>query len=119
MMKALTYHDRRGPAVVFLPPKGDALPESAAAPGDASLNAPAYTQVASRGAKASWAEHSKNLAAAPPYAGRWTVEDVPDGSTAQQALYHVRGEHAMQALNPTKVGSSGPGSNESPEKAAS
>lgn len=104
-MKVLTYHDRRGPAVVFLPPRGDAAPESAAVPDDGvtALSAPAYAQVAARGAKASWQDHCKNLTAAPPYAGRWTVEDAPDGSTARQALGHIRASHAMRQLGGEEV----------------
>lgn len=97
-MRVLTYHDRRGPAVVFLPPVGDALPESAAAPDDGvtALSAHAYSQAAARGSKATWEQHCDNLVKSAPYAGRWTMEDVPDGSSARQALRHVRGEHAMR-----------------------
>lgn len=96
-MKVLTYHDRRGPAVVFLPPKGDALPESAAAPDDGvkALSAHAYSQVAARGSKATWEQHCENLVKSAPYAGRWTMEEVPDGSSPRQALRHVRQEFAM------------------------
>lgn len=101
-MKALTYHDRRGPAVVFLPPdKPGSPPPSAEVPDDGvtSLSAPAYAQVAAQGRKATWEEHCRNLAGGPPYAGRWTLEDVPDGSSPRQALRHVRGEHAMAQLD--------------------
>jgi hypothetical protein len=101
-VKTLVYHDRRGPAVVFLPPKDGEVPPSAAAPdhGVASLNAPAYAQVAARGSKASWDDHCRNLVNAPPYAGRWTVEDVPDGSSTTQALRHVREAAAMRNFAP-------------------
>lgn len=101
-MKALTYHDHRGPAVVFLPPKDSNLPEIAQVPDDGvtSLSAPAYAQVASRGAKATWEQHARNLVNGPPYAGRWTQEDVPDGSSASQALRYIREKSAMALGQP-------------------
>lgn len=103
-MKVLTYHDHRGPAVVFLPPKQDSPPEIAQVPDDGvtSLSAAAYAQVASRGAKATWEQHAKNLVNGPPYAGRWTMEDVPDGTSARQALSRIREAAAMAQFQGAK-----------------
>lgn len=97
-MRVLVCHTRLGPTAVFTPPARGALPASARVPGADRIVAPAFTQVASRGPQSGWDAHCRVLASCPPYAGRWTVEDVPDGLTAAQALSRVRRDAAARAL---------------------
>lgn len=99
-MKVLTYRARdHGPVVVFLPPGKDGVPQSAAIPADQEILRPAYAQVASRGPKASWGQYCKMLMSSPPYAGTWTVEDVPDGYGPKQALAWVRSQDSSRSLD--------------------
>lgn len=105
-MKVLTYRNRLGPAVVFLPPGPDGIPKSAAVPGDEELLRPAYNQVAARGPKASWGQHCKALVNSPPYAGTWTVQDVPDSYGPQQALAWVRSQDSSKSLEPEPASNS-------------
>jgi hypothetical protein len=90
--------------MVFLPPGKDSLPEIAHLPDDGvtSLLAAAYAQVASRGPKATWEQHARNLVSGAPYAGRWTLETVPDGSSARQALRSIREDSAMASFEVKK-----------------
>lgn len=101
-MKVLVYHDRHGPAVVFLPPGKDGIPQSAAIPGEDDALRPAYTQVAARGPKASWGKYCDTLVKSPQYAGKWTTEEVPAGYKAQQALAWVRSEDSSKNLEPVQ-----------------
>lgn len=97
-MKVLVYHNQHGPAVVFLPPKPGEVPLSAEIPGDPALTRPAHAQVAAQGPKATWAQHCQSLVKSPPYAGTWTVEDVPGDYGAQQALAWVRSQASDRAM---------------------
>lgn len=99
-MKVLTYHNRLGPAVVFLPPAKGRVPESAAVPADPGLLRSAYSEVAAMGSKTTWAKHCQALVKSPPYAGTWTVEDVPGGYSAEQALAWIRSQASSASLEP-------------------
>jgi hypothetical protein len=88
-MKALVYHNQYGAAQVYMPPAGDgAVPDAASIPQGPFPRA--VNQVMDRGNKVSWDEWSQHLTEQYPYFDSWTVEDVPDGSTAQEALNLVR-----------------------------
>lgn len=96
-MKVLTYSTSHGPTVVFLPPEQGQAPDTAAIPAADTLVQPAYSQVAAIGSKASWEQHCQLLVKSPPYAGKWSIEDVPDGLNATAALSKVRYETSLAA----------------------
>lgn len=102
-MKVLTYRNRLGPAVVFLPPRKGEVPRSAQVPADPALTRPAYAEVAARGPKASWAQYCQALVKSPPYAGTWTLEDVPDGYGPEQALAWVRSQDSEKVMGAGSV----------------
>lgn len=92
-MKVIVYHDRRyGPAVVFLPPPRGAVPESAALPND--LFPRAYSQMRARGRTVSWADWGESLVRHAPYFEDWSVEEVPAGTSAHDALGLIRRKQA-------------------------
>lgn len=66
--------------------------------GGGALIAPLLAQAAAQGSSASFEEHAQRLAASSPYAGSWSLVSVPDGITAQQALYLIRHRKAVQIL---------------------
>lgn len=84
-MRALVASNRMGPAAVFLPDGSHAV-----IPAHENLTAPLLAEAAAGGTRVSFEEHAARLCAAPPYAGHWTVLDVPEGITAAQALHLVR-----------------------------
>lgn len=85
-MMVLVYHNRLGAALVFLPPEPGQPPASAAVPASPEQLRPAWAQVAARGTQASWEFHCRLLVRSAPYAGTWTVQDIPDGSSPEAAL---------------------------------
>jgi hypothetical protein len=101
-VKALVCHTRLGPTAVFIPPAKGRPPASAAVPGGEQFTRPAIAQVGARGHQATWEDHCHLLEQSPPYAGRWTTEEVPDGLSAQQALSRVRRDAAMRELMPSR-----------------
>jgi hypothetical protein len=106
-MKVLAYVNQFGPAQVYLPPAGKAVPESAWIPEGPFPRA--SVQVASRGTDISWDRWCRRLAAQLPYFDSWSVEDVPDGLTASEALSLVRQRASEQALGapvPSSAGNS-------------
>ena len=93
-MKILVGSNRIGPAAVFLPDGSHA-----AAPASEALIAPLLAQAAARGSKATFEEHAKLLSGGPPYAGHWSVLEVPDGISAPQALHYARYRIAADLLH--------------------
>lgn len=97
-MKVLAYHCSLGIGAVFLPPRKGEVPPSAVVPDSNAQVRPAFAQVAAQGRKASWNQHCQVLVESAPYAGRWSVEEVPDGMTPQEALRRVREQEADKNL---------------------
>jgi hypothetical protein len=93
-VKVLVAANRLGPAAVFL---SDGTHAEVGA--HENLIAPPVAQVAARGSQASWEEHAERLVASAPYAGRWSLADVPDGISARQALYLARYRAARQNIS--------------------
>lgn len=91
-MRCLAYHRYRyqlpaaAAVAVFLMPGADGVPASAAVPASPAQLRPAWAQVAARGTRASWEFHCRLLVRSAPYAGTWTVQDIPDGSSPEAAL---------------------------------
>jgi hypothetical protein len=100
-MQVLVYHNQLGPAMVYLAPAGNAAPEGASIPGGPFPRAVA--QVTSRGHSISWENWCRRLAHSLPYFDSWSVEDVPDGLSAQDVLSVVRSrtsDHLMAGTSP-------------------
>lgn len=70
----------------------------AAVPVAGDVIAPLLAQVQARGTQASWEEHAQRLAGGPPYAGKWSLLEVPDGISAPQALHYARYRVASDLL---------------------
>lgn len=86
-MKAAVWTDERyGVAAVFIP-KGNAPADSATIP--QCPPAPSR-QWAAKGSDVSWQKWALHLADGLPYAGQWSVQDVPDGADARYALRFLR-----------------------------
>lgn len=101
-MNVAVFHNRYGPAVVFTLPPGDSeLPEHASIPQGPFPRA--FSQfVHDKGTEPSWAQWAEHLAGSLPYFGEhWTVEQVPDGYGAKQALAWVRSQEAERNLTPS------------------
>lgn len=94
-MKVLVGSNRLGPVAVFLPDGSHAV-----VPAHEELVAPLVAQVQARGPQASFEEYAQRLVDGSPYAGRWSLEQVPDGSSASQALYLVRYRAAGEFFQP-------------------
>jgi hypothetical protein len=84
-MRVLVGSSRLGPAAVFLPDG-----THAAVPASENLIEPLIAQVQARGPQATFEEHAERLVQGPPYAGHWSLLDVPDGISAPQALHYAR-----------------------------
>lgn len=96
-MKALVYHNEQGPAMVYLPPASDGVaPEAASIPGGPFPRA--VTQVTSRGHDVTWERWCQRLAAQLPYFDHWTISEVPDGTSAEDALSLVREKAAASGV---------------------
>lgn len=98
-MRAAVWHSPvYGPALIGLLPKGkDKVPATARL----SYHLPPgpLRQLLAKGSGPTWAQWAQHLTGALPYGGRWTVEEVPDGTSPQQALQHVRETYAGQVLD--------------------
>ena len=94
-MKALVASNRMGPAAVFLPDGSHAV-----IPAHENLIAPLLAEAAAIGTKASFEEHAVRLCAAAPYAGSWSMLDVPEGVSAAQALHLARYQAAGDLFRP-------------------
>ena len=92
-MKVLVGSTRLGPSAVFLPDGSHAE-----VPAHENLIRPLVAQAQARGTHATFEQHAKLLAQGPPYAGRWSLLDVPDGISASQALYYARHRSARESL---------------------
>lgn len=90
-MKVAVYHTRQyGPSVVFTVPQ-DSLPESASVPHmSEGMKNRAQGQWAAKGHSLSWEQWAEHLSGQLPYFEQWSVEEVPDGLSAAQALSEVR-----------------------------
>lgn len=102
MKVALWQDDKSGPAAVFIPQGADRPADSATVPG--CPPAPAR-QWAAKGTAVSWRQWTEHLTERLPYGGQWSVQDVPDGMSARQALYHLREkaqEHGLAGTGPEK-----------------
>lgn len=96
-MKVAVYHDPRyGPSVVFTLPGKAEVPESASIPQGPFPRATA--QFAAKGPGLSWLQWAGVLAKQLPYFESWTVEDVPAGMSAHNALSVVRHQEADRFL---------------------
>jgi len=84
-VKVLIGSGRLGPMTAFLPDG-----TYAAVPSAPSLTEPMIAQARARGSQATFEEHAKRLAGGPPYAGKWSLLEVPDGISASQALHCAR-----------------------------
>lgn len=93
-MKVLVGSNRIGPAAVFLPDG-----THAAAPAASDLIEPLVAQAEARGPQATFEEHAKRLVQGPPYAGHWSLLDVPDGISAPQALHYARYRSAREIFS--------------------
>jgi hypothetical protein len=102
-VKAAVWHSPRyGPAfAALLPLKEGEWPDTARIP----YGVPPGVESALRakGEKPTWPQWGEHLASHLPYAGRWTVEDVPDGMDAHAALGHVREKAIAQGLDSSQV----------------
>ncbi len=92
-MKILVGSGRLGPLAVFLPDGSHAE-----VPAHENLIAPLVAQAQAGGIQATFEEHAKRLADGPPYAGHWSLLDVPDGVSAPQALHYARYRVAADLL---------------------
>lgn len=95
-MKVLVGSNRLGPAAVFLPDGSHA-----AAPAAEELIAPLLAQVQARGSHATFAEHAKRLTEGPGYAGSWSLQEMPDGISAPQALHYARYRSVKEIFHQT------------------
>ena len=93
-MKILVGSGRLGPMAVFLPDGTHAV-----VPAHENLIAPLVAQAQACGTGATFEEHAERLAARPSYAGDWSLLDIPDGVSAQQALYYARYRAASDLLH--------------------
>jgi len=92
-VKVLIGSGRLGPMAVFLPDG-----TYAAVPSAPSLTEPMLAQVRAKGTQASFEEHARRLAGGSPYAGKWSLLEVPDGVSAPQALHYARYRVASDLL---------------------
>lgn len=89
MKVAVWYDERFGPAVLAVIPQDDEKPPDFATipykipPG-------IRQQFMAKGHAVDWDEWAEHLTGRQPHHGQWSVEDAPDGMTAQQALSQVR-----------------------------
>jgi hypothetical protein len=96
-VKVACWQDPRfGPAFVALLDARDGEPPQVAAiprcpPGPAR-------QFAARGSDPTWAQWAEHLATRLPYAGQWSVEEVPDGYPARRALSWLRQQASLHQL---------------------
>lgn len=101
-MKAAVWTDeRRGPAAVFIPDGPDRPARTASVPG---CPPGPFRQWAAKGSGVSWGQWAEHLAGGLPYAGQWSVQEVPDGYSAAQALYHLRAQAQEAGLTQDKPG---------------
>lgn len=96
MKVAVWYDPRYGPAYVFMLPRRG-IPDVAKIPQDVPPGP--RREFYAKGAKLTWEQQAEHLTERLPVAGKWAVEEVPDGITVQQALYHVRQEATMRGLD--------------------
>jgi hypothetical protein len=93
-MNVLVFRNRHGAAAVWLLPDGDDqdAPESAVLP----TEFPDYrTQnMDSKGSEQSWQDWAEYLASQ-PLLGNWSVQELPDGMDADQALAVVRRQDVL------------------------
>lgn len=86
-MKVAVWTDERlGPAVVCIPStKGPSdiahIPHCPPGP---------IRQWTAKGDGVSWSKWTAHLADRLPYHGQWSEQEVPDGMTAKEALWHLR-----------------------------
>jgi hypothetical protein len=88
-MKVLCWRNNQGPAMVFLMPEDGMPVDHAAIPGG-PWGRP-WSDLAAKGRAISWPDFAQALTERPPYLGRWSLEEVPDGRDAQQALAVICG----------------------------
>jgi hypothetical protein len=93
-MKILVGSGRLGPLAVFLPDGSHAE-----VPAHENLISPLIAQAQALGTRATFEEHAQRLAAGPPYPGKWSLLDVPDGISAPQALHYARYRVASDLLH--------------------
>jgi hypothetical protein len=93
-VRILVGSGRLGPVAVFLPDGSHAE-----APAHENLIAPLVAQAQARGSQATFEEHAERLTQGPPYAGRWSLLDVPDEISAPQALHYARYRDARELFS--------------------
>lgn len=95
MVQVLVHRNRFGAAAVYLRPADGTVPPAAYTAMPDNLHARSVAPVTARGPKLSWAAFCKLLESrARNGEQHWTVEDVPDGLSAHDALNYVRQEDA-------------------------
>lgn len=101
MKVAVYYTPQYGPSAVFtIPPDGQAPATAAVGCMTGGQAARAMSQWTAKGHGMTWADWAQSLAGSLPYWTSWAMEEVPDGSTAQQALSDVRRQAADRVMQP-------------------
>lgn len=96
-MKVAVYRTRSfGPSGVFTLPPDGAAPTHAFI-GQVSPDR-ALSEWTSKGHGETWEQWAVHLSRHLPYFDSWTVEDVPDGISANQALSQVRRDESDRLL---------------------
>lgn len=94
-MNVAVYHNQYGPAVVFTLPKSGP-PLHASIPQGPFPRA--MSQFLDKGHALTWEQWADHLSGSLPYFDHWSVDQVPDGYTADQALAQVRSQEADRNL---------------------
>lgn len=88
MKVAVWTSEQYGPAAVFLLTTGKlGITDSATIP---QCPPGPVRQWAAKGSDPSWRQWAEHLANGLPHGGQWSVQEVPDGSNAREALYQLR-----------------------------
>jgi hypothetical protein len=102
-VKVACWQDERfGPALVVViqvgrrdsgPPETASIPQAPPGP---------MRQYMAKGSDLTWGQWVQHLSGHLPYGGWWSVEEVPDGRTAHQALAILRQQAMMHGLDSSK-----------------
>lgn len=106
-MKVAVYRTLQyGPSMVFTLPADGEVPADAAIPNlPAGAVHRARSQWAAKGSERGWEDWAQVLAGQLPYFEHWSVEEVPDGMSATQALSQVRQDEAERVMEPAEKAS--------------
>ncbi len=102
MKVVVWYSQQHGPAfAATLPLKAGQHPDTASIPFGVPKGVEG--QLLDKGSQPTWPQWAGHLEERLPYAGRWTVEEVPDGYDAHAALWHVREQAVSHGLDSSQV----------------